>query len=117
MVALNAEARWATLVHTDINPSNVLILDDEPYLIGWDTARHGSLFLDLPHHLSTRAQAEDYRRALSERGLTITPGDFSDAYRLAARYTGLRHMWWTLEAWRDDPGTDKWVMHYVNMVV
>jgi hypothetical protein len=117
MTELSRETAWATLVHTDINPSNVLVLDDVPYIIDWDTARYGSLFLDLPHHLSTRAQAEDYRRALSERGLTISAADFDDAYRLAARYTGLRYLWWTLEAWMDDPGMENWVRHYLSMVV
>ena len=74
MTELSAVAEWRTLVHTDINPSNVLIVDGQPYIIDWGTARQGPLFLDLPHHLSTRAQAEDYRVALSQRGLpTPTP--------------------------------------------
>ena len=116
MVTLSADPRWTTLVHTDINPSNVLIFGDEPFIIDWDTARRGPLFLDLPHHLSTREQAEDYRMAAEQRGLTIDPDEFSTHYRVAARYTGLRYIWWTLEAWRDDATMDIWVEHYLRMI-
>lgn len=116
MVALSADPRWTTLVHTDINPSNVLIFGDEPFIIDWDTARRGPLFLDLPHHLSTREQAEDYRIAAEQRGLTIEPDEFSTLYRVARRYTGLRYIWWTLEAWHDDAPMDTWVEHYLRMI-
>jgi aminoglycoside phosphotransferase (APT) family kinase protein len=116
MVALSADPRWTTLVHTDINPSNVLIFEDEPYFIDWDTARRGPLFLDLPHHLSTREQAEVYRLALEQRGVTIEPDEFGTLYRIAARYTGLRYIWWTLEAWHADPTMDVWVEHYQRMI-
>ena len=116
MVTLSADPRWTTLVHTDINPSNVLILGDEPFIIDWDTARRGPLFLDLPHHLSTREQVEDYRLAAEQRGLTIDPDEFSTLYRVAAHYTGLRYIWWTLEAWQDDATLDIWVEHYLRMI-
>jgi aminoglycoside phosphotransferase (APT) family kinase protein len=116
MVDLGADPRWTTLVHTDINPSNVLVLCDQPYIIDWDTARQGPLFLDLPHHLSTRDQAEDYRLALGTAGVQIDPDEFSSLYRIAARYTGLRYIWWTLEAWHSDPAMDIWVEHYLRMI-
>jgi hypothetical protein len=116
MVSLSADSRWTTLVHTDINPSNVLVLADEPFIIDWDTARRGPLFLDLPHHLSTREQAEDYRLALEQRGVTIDPAEFGTLYRTAARYTGLRYIWWTLESWHTDHTMDVWVEHYLRMI-
>ena len=35
----------------------------------------------------------------------------------AARYTGLRYLWWTLAAWQDDPGIDRRVDHYLRMII
>lgn len=116
MVLLSADPRWVTLVHTDINPSNVLILGEHPYIIDWDTARRGPLFLDVPHHLSTPGQAEDYRVALMQRGLRIDRAEFEHFYRIAARYIGLRYIWWTLESWQADPSMDVWVEHYLRMI-
>ena len=117
MTSLSTVTEWQTLVHTDINPSNVLIVDGQPYIIDWGTARRGPLFIDVPHHLSTRAQAEDYRIALNRRGLNIDTDSFTVAYRTAARYTGLRYLWWTLAAWQDNPGMDRWVDHYLRMII
>jgi hypothetical protein len=117
MVRLADDDDLRTLVHTDINPSNVLVWQDAPYLIDWDTARLGTLFIDLPHHLSTREQAEDYRIALAERGTTIAPHAFTRGYATAARYTGLRYLWWTLDAWLADPSVEPWVRHYLTMVL
>ena len=37
------------------------------------------------------------------RGYTIPPDVFAAHYRVAARYIGLRYMWWTLEYWLSDP--------------
>jgi hypothetical protein len=35
---------------------------------------------------------------------------------LAARYIGLRYMWWTLDYWREDPTQTPWVQHYLDLV-
>jgi len=117
MTTLSAVPQWRTLVHTDINPSNVLIVGDLLYIIDWGTAHQGPLFIDLPHHLSTREQAEDYRLALGRRGLTIDADVFTSAYKVAAQYTGLRYIWWTLDAWHDDPTMDRWIDHYLQMIL
>src|SRR6266540_5145547 len=70
-----------TLIHADINPSDVLVQDGKPYFIDWQTARWGPLYLDLPHHHCTLAQAELYRRALAARGYAIPPDAFAAHYR------------------------------------
>jgi hypothetical protein len=73
-----------------------------PYTIDWGTAYVGSLYLDLPHHLSTLDQAEVYRIAMEQRGYALDPTVFARSYTIAARYTGLRYLWWTLTAWQED---------------
>jgi hypothetical protein len=117
MTDLHNVTAWRTLVHTDLNPSNVLVWKGAPYLIDWGTAHVGALFLDLPHHFPALAQAEVYRIALAERGWDIDPGTFADAHCLAARYTGLRYLWWALEAWLEDPAAERWVRHYLGMIL
>jgi hypothetical protein len=117
MVTLDAGTSTRTLIHSDINPSNVLVVEDVPYIIDWGTAHVGSLYLDLPHHFSTLEQAETCRLAMAERGLAIDPDTFSRAYRIAARYTALRYIWWALDAWQQDHTIEPWVTHYLEMIV
>ena len=116
MSSLLDDAQAQTLIHADINPSNVLVQQGKPYFIDWQTALWGPLYLDLPHHHGTLAQAEHYRRALAACGYTILPNVFAAHYRVAARYIGLRYMWWTLEYWQSDPTQTAWVEHYIGLV-
>jgi aminoglycoside phosphotransferase (APT) family kinase protein len=116
MVSLLDDAQAQTLIHADINPSNVLVQRGTPYFIDWQTARWGPLYLDLPHHHCTLVQAELYRRALAARGFAIPRDTFAARYRVAARYIGLRYMWWTLEYWLSDPTQTAWVQHYIGLV-
>jgi hypothetical protein len=74
------------------------------------------LYLDLPHHHCTLTQAEHYRLALAARGVTVSPDAFAQRYRVAACYTGLRYMWWTLDTWLNDPTQSPWVQHYIGLV-
>lgn len=53
MHALLNEPISQTLIHADLNPSNVLVHDDRPYFIDWQTAMHGPFYIDLPHHHCT----------------------------------------------------------------
>jgi len=116
IAGLDADDGSRTLVHTEINPGNVLVRGGRAYLIDWADAHRGSLYLDLPHHLYTLELAERYRQALDRAGLTIGRTDFEERYRVAARYTALRTMWWTFEAWRDDRDAAEWVRHYFGML-
>ena len=116
MAALSVVEGVFTLVHTDINPSNVLLLDGVPYIIDWQPAHYGPFYLDVPHHFFTPELAEQYRVALAEQGVTVTKAEFMSRFRIAARYTALRYMWWTLEAWREDPREKAWVLHYFGMI-
>ncbi|HEU5014912.1 MAG TPA: aminoglycoside phosphotransferase family protein [Roseiflexaceae bacterium] len=116
MAALCAETESQTLIHADINPSNVLVQDGMPYFIDWQAAMLGPFYVDLPHHHCTLAQAELYRQALATFGWTIAPPDFAERYRVAARYIGLRYMWWTLEYWLEDHTQTAWVQHYIGLV-
>jgi aminoglycoside phosphotransferase (APT) family kinase protein len=117
MSALLRDADCHTLVHTDINPSNVLVQHGTPFYIDWQVAHYGPLYLDLPHHFCTLRQAEHYRRALAAQGSEIPAGIFEERYRVAARVIGLRYMWWTLENWEADPSETAWVLHYINLVL
>lgn len=114
--ALLEEAPLQTLIHADLNPSNVLVHNRKPYFIDWQTAMYGPFYIDLPHHHCTLSQAEHYRQALAAHGHTISRHDFAERYRVAARYIGLRYMWWTLEYWRSDPTQTAWVEHYIGLV-
>ena len=116
MTSLLDDAQAQTLIHADINPSNVLVQQGIPYFIDWQSAMWGPLYLDLPHHHCTLAQAELYRRALAAHGYAIPPEVFATHYRVAARYIGLRYMWWTLEYWLSDPTQTAWVQHYIGLV-
>ena len=116
MGSLLHDPQAQTLIHADINPSNVLVQEGTPYFIDWQTAMWGPLYLDLPHHHCTLAQAELYRRALAAHGYAIPPDVFAAHYRVAARYIGLRYMWWTLEYWLSDPTQTAWVQHYSGLV-
>jgi Ser/Thr protein kinase RdoA (MazF antagonist) len=116
MSSLLNEAQAQTLIHTDLNPSNVLVQQGIPYFIDWQTTMWGPFYLDLPHHHCTLAQAEHYRRALAALGYTIPADRFAEQYRIAARYIGLRYMWWTLEYWLSDPSQTAWVQHYIGLV-
>jgi aminoglycoside phosphotransferase (APT) family kinase protein len=116
VAALDAEDGDRTLVHTEINPGNVLVHDGRAFLIDWADAHRGSLYLDLPHHLFTLDLAEYYRQVLAAHGMPIARSDFEERYRIAARYTALRYMWWTFEAWRDDRDAAEWILHYFAML-
>jgi aminoglycoside phosphotransferase (APT) family kinase protein len=116
MAALDEEADARTLVHTEVNPGNILIRDGRAFFIDWADAHLGSLYLDLPHHLSTLDIAERYRQELARLGVPISVSDFQDRYRVAARYAALRYMWWSVEAWREDRGMAGLVRHYLEMV-
>ena len=116
MTSLLEDTQAQTLIHADINPSNLLVQQSTPYFIDWQSAMWGPLYLDLPHHHCTLAQAELYRRALEARGYTISPDLFAAQYQVAARYIGLRYIWWTLEYWLSDPTQTAWVQHYIGLV-
>ncbi len=116
MAMLLQETAQQTLIHADLNPSNVLVFDGQPYFMDWQTAMRGPCYIDLPHHHCTLTQAEHYRVALAAHGYVIPPQDFAERYRVAARYIGLRYMWWTLDYWREDPTQTRWVQHYLNLV-
>lgn len=116
MRALLSEPATHTLIHADLNPSNVLVKDEQPYFIDWQAAMRGPLYIDLPHHHCTLPQAEHYRQALAAHSPAIASQDFAECYRVAARYICLRSMWWTLEYWREDPTQARWVEHYINLV-
>jgi hypothetical protein len=63
------------------------------------------------HHERWTTPGRALRRPRPVDGLA-PPAD----YRVAARYTALRYLWWTLEAWREDRGAAGWVEHYVAML-
>jgi hypothetical protein len=116
MAALAAEGDALTLVHTDLNPSNVLRHAGGVYLVDWQAAHYGPAYLDVPHHFHTPALAEHYRAALAAQGRALAPRAFYARWRVAARYTALRYMWWTLAAWREDAAAAVWVRHYCAML-
>lgn len=116
MVALHDEGTSLTLVHTDVNPGNVRLLDGKPYIIDWGTARYGSFYIDIPHHFDTVERAMIYREAVGERGVEIPEREYVERFRVAARYTGLSYIWWTLDGWQTDRALDAWVLHYLRMI-
>jgi hypothetical protein len=116
MQALLDEPLSQTLIHADLNPSNVLVYHGQPYFIDWQTAMRGPFYIDLPHHHCTLLQAEHYRQALATQGHKISRHDFAERYRVAARYIGFRYMWWTLEYWLSDPTQTPWVQHYIGLI-
>lgn len=118
MALLMDDVESQTLIHSDLHPSNVLVQEGKPYFIDWQVPMVGPFYMDVPHHHCTLAQAEHYRRALLARGHVISHADFAERYRIAARYIGLRYMWWTLDYWLGDHSQDawRWVQHYIGRV-
>ena len=114
--ALVDEADSLTLIHNDVNPSNVLVHRGKPFFIDWQSAAFGPWYLDLPHHHSNLNQAEHYRREIAGHGSTVSAISFAERYRVAARYIGLRYMWWTLDNWQTDHSQTAWVQHYLGLV-
>lgn len=110
------DARELSVIHGDINPSNVLITGRMPRFIDWQAARYGPFYLDLPHHLNTPAKAAEYRRFRTMLGTEIQPGQFTAGYKAAARYTGLRYIWWTLDLWQQDSSDALWVRCYLDLI-
>lgn len=113
---LSADDRALSFIHGDINPSNVLIADGEPKFIDWQSACYGPFYLDLPHHLSIPALAEEYRLARASLGDSILSEEFAAGFRAAAHYIGLRYIWWTLDLWREDPSQSEWVRYYLALI-
>ena len=114
--ALVDEADSLTLIHNDLNPSNVLVRGGKPFFIDWQSAAYGPWYLDLPHHHCNLDQAEHYRREIARHGSTISATSFAERYRVAARYIGLRYRWWTLDYWHTDHSQTAWVQHYLGLV-
>lgn len=117
MEALYYEGDTLTLVHTDLNPSNVMVCENAPYFIDWQIPRYGSLYLDIPHLFPTLERAERYRQALERAGKAIAPRNFAERYRIAAHFVGLRYLWFPLKAWRENHTRTKWVHHYLSMIL
>ncbi|GLV54364.1 hypothetical protein KDH_12120 [Dictyobacter sp. S3.2.2.5] len=117
MDALYQENNMLTLVHADLNPSNVMIYENTPYFIDWELPRYGSFYLDLPHLFPTLEQAEYYRQALGETEIRITPEEFAVRYRIAARFIGLRYIWLPLKAWQEDHTRTTRIRHYLSMIL
>lgn len=111
------QSAFCTLIHTDIHPGNELIFKEHSYLVDWQEAHYGPCFLDVPHHLHTRALAESYRLALAGAGSSFSPEEFTHGYHIAARFIGLRYIWWTLEEWLADPTQTLWVEHYLKLIL
>jgi aminoglycoside phosphotransferase (APT) family kinase protein len=107
---------YHTLIHADVNPSNVLLQEGRAYFVDWPTAHYGCLFVDLPHHFCSLEQAEYCRQALAERRVEIEAPEFEWRYRLAARMIGLRYLWWTLEDAGAAARDPRWVLHYIGMI-
>ncbi len=105
-----------TLLHGDLNPSNVLISSGQPRFIDWQAACYGPFYLDLPHHLFTLELAEVYRHVREELGEIVDPDDFAAGYRAASHYIGLRYIWWTLELWQEDRAQSPWVRYYLELI-
>ena len=116
MVAIHDEENSLTLVHTDVNPGNVRLLGGKPYVIDWGTAHYGAFYIDIPHHFDTVERALIHHAALARRGIAIPEREYVERFRVAARYTGLRYIWWTLDGWQTDRSLDTWVGHYLRMI-
>jgi hypothetical protein len=106
-----------SLIHNDLNPSNVRIFDGGAYLLDWETAAVGPFYIDVPHHFCNAGQASIYQQARAHYAASIPKDEFAWGYDLAARWIGFRYMAWTLDAWvPEDPNAEAWVRHYVALL-
>jgi hypothetical protein len=115
--ALVEDSEAFTLIHTDLNPSNILYWDDRPFFIDWEAAHYGSLYFDVPHQFWPLDRAEVYRQALLSCGWEIAAADFAERYHIVARYIGLRYMPWALGRWQDNHQDTADMWYYLQMVL
>lgn len=106
-----------TLIHNDLNPGNVLVhKNTDVFLIDWEEAMYGSLFLDIPLRCGTKEQIEEYIALLADRNIEIPIHRFYQHYQIASRYLGLRYMSWNLGAWISNPHAKADLKKYLDMV-
>src|SRR4029079_14959602 len=73
------EGTFLTLVHADFHGEQFHVHAGKGYVIDWDFAHYGSLYIDLPNYFS-RDEALLYRAALAELGYDIPPAEFLARY-------------------------------------
>jgi len=92
------EEACLTVLHTDLSPWHVLVRDDHPYLIDWDQARYGPLYLDLPNFFTLETVVL-YYEALVARGLRLNYAEFLTRFHTTWCFVGLKYMVPYLDMW------------------
>ncbi len=100
------DGRSLTLIHGDLHHQHLIVQGGQPYLIDWEQAHYGSLFLDLPN-LFTPLEAQSYFQALTELGARFSASELTSGYRTAGQYVGFKYLGFVMGQWaqRDEPGS------------
>jgi Phosphotransferase enzyme family len=118
MAELWKEGDSLTLIHGDFHNDQVHADSDRAYVIDWDFAHYGPLYIDLPNYF-TREQALLYRDALAELGHDIPPEVFLARYDTIRPYPGFKYFSIGLYNWcfGDPPRQPAYVQHFIDMVL
>ena len=118
MTALWEAGGSLTLIHADFHGEHVHTQGDRDYVIDFDFAHYGPLYVDLPNYFS-REEALLYRDALAELGHDIPPGEFLARYDAASPYPGFKYFGIGLWNWcyGDPPHSRESVLYWIDMVL
>lgn len=87
-----------TVLHTDLSAWHVLVHDGQPYLIDWDQARYGPLYLDLVNFW-TPETIPIYYEALVAAGVFFPYSKFMTHYYASRVFVSLKYMVPALQEW------------------
>jgi hypothetical protein len=107
-----------TLIHADFHDDQVRADGEHAYVIDWDFAHYGPLYVDLPNYF-TRQEALLYRDALAELGHDIPADEFLARYDAISPYPGFKYFSIGLYNWcyGDPPRQRDYVLHFIDMVL
>lgn len=118
MTTLWQQGDILTLLHADFHSDNVRADDGRIYVIDWEQACYGPLYIDLPNYF-TREESLLYRDALAVLGCDIPADTFLAHYDAASRYIGFKYFGFGVLSQRPDgpPRRREDALYWIEMAL